>query len=48
MFTDATLKAIGQAHGKTVAQVVLRWLVQRGVVAIAKSVRSVIPSRSLV
>lgn len=39
LFTDPTLTTIGQAHGKSVAQVVLRWLVQRGVVAIPKSVR---------
>jgi diketogulonate reductase-like aldo/keto reductase len=39
MFTDPTLTAIGAAHGKTVAQVVLRWLIQREVVAIPKSVR---------
>jgi len=39
LFTDATLTSIGAAHGKTVAQVVLRWLVQRGVVVIPKSVR---------
>ena len=32
--------AIGEAHGKSVAQVVLRWLTQRNVVAIPKSVRS--------
>ena len=31
--------AIGEAHGKSVAQVVLRWLIQREVVAISKSVR---------
>jgi diketogulonate reductase-like aldo/keto reductase len=31
--------AIGARHGKTVAQVILRWLIQRGVVAIPKSVR---------
>jgi aryl-alcohol dehydrogenase-like predicted oxidoreductase len=29
----------GAAQGRSVAQVVLRWLVQRGVVAVAKSVR---------
>lgn len=40
LFTDPVLSAIGYAHGKTVAQVVLRWLVQRGVVVIPKSVRS--------
>lgn len=39
LFTNPTLTAIGQAHGKTVAQVVLRWLLQRDVVAIPKSVR---------
>jgi 2,5-diketo-D-gluconate reductase A len=38
MFTDPALTEIGRAHGKSVAQVVLRWLVQRGVVAIPKSV----------
>lgn len=30
---------IGRRHGKTVGQVVLRWIVQRGIVALAKSVR---------
>lgn len=39
LFTDPVLTAIGEAHGKSVAQVVLRWLVQRGVVVIPKSVR---------
>jgi 2,5-diketo-D-gluconate reductase A len=39
LFTDRTLVAIGSAHGKSVAQVVLRWLIQREVVAIPKSVR---------
>ncbi|HQZ00135.1 MAG TPA: aldo/keto reductase [Propionicimonas sp.] len=39
LFTDPVLSAIGEAHGKSVAQVVLRWLTQRGVVAIPKSVR---------
>ena len=29
--------AIAQRHGKTVAQVLLKWQVQRGVVTIAKS-----------
>lgn len=38
LFTNETLAAIGEAHGKSVAQVVLRWLIQRGVVAIPKSV----------
>ena len=39
LFTDPILTEIGQAHGKSVAQVVLRWLIQRGVVVIPKSVR---------
>ncbi len=39
LFTDPSLAAIGEAHGKSVGQVVLRWLVQRGVVVIPKSVR---------
>jgi 2,5-diketo-D-gluconate reductase A len=39
LFTHPVLTEIGAAHGKSVAQVVLRWLIQRGVVAVAKSVR---------
>jgi len=39
LFADPTLAAIGEAHGKSVGQVVLRWLTQRGVVVIPKSVR---------
>jgi 2,5-diketo-D-gluconate reductase A len=39
LFNNPTLSEIGAAHGKSVAQVVLRWLTQRGVVAIPKSVR---------
>ena len=33
------LSEIGAAHGKSVAQVVLRWLIQRDVIVIPKSVR---------
>lgn len=40
LFTDPTLTAIGDEHGRSVAQVVLRWLIQRGVVVIPKSVRA--------
>lgn len=36
-FSNSTLAQIGQAHGKTVAQVALRWLIQRGVIIIPKS-----------
>jgi 2,5-diketo-D-gluconate reductase A len=39
LFTNPTLTEIGGAHGKSVAQVVLRWLIQRDVVVIPKSVR---------
>jgi 2,5-diketo-D-gluconate reductase A len=39
LFTNPLLTEIGNAYGKTVAQVVLRWLIQREVVAIPKSVR---------
>jgi 2,5-diketo-D-gluconate reductase A len=39
LFTDPTLSDIAAAHGKSVAQVVLRWLTQRDVVVIPKSVR---------
>ncbi|SEB25290.1 aldo/keto reductase [Variovorax sp. YR216] len=39
LFTNPELVAIGSKYGKSVGQVVLRWLVQRGVVALAKSVR---------
>ena len=39
LFENETLKAIASRHGKSVAQVVLRWLTQRGVIAIPKSVR---------
>lgn len=39
LFQNELLSAIGQKYHKTIAQVVLRWLTQRGVVAIPKSVR---------
>ena len=38
LFANPVLAAIGEAHGKSVAQVVLRWLIQRNVVVIPKSV----------
>jgi 2,5-diketo-D-gluconate reductase A len=40
LFSDPVLSEIGTAHGKSVAQVVLRWLIQRDVVVIPKSVRA--------
>jgi 2,5-diketo-D-gluconate reductase A len=39
LFTNPVLRDIGQEHGRSVAQVVLRWLIQRDVVVIPKSVR---------
>lgn len=40
LFHNEVLEAIANKHGKSVAQVVLRWLTQRNVVAIPKSVRA--------
>ena len=39
LFSNELLASLGEKHNKSIAQVVLRWLVQRGVVAILKSVR---------
>jgi 2,5-diketo-D-gluconate reductase A len=39
IFSDPTLSGIGSAHCKSVAQVIPRWLIQRDVVVIPKSVR---------
>jgi 2,5-diketo-D-gluconate reductase A len=39
MFENELLASVGAKYGKTVAQVILRWLFQREVVAIPKSVR---------
>jgi 2,5-diketo-D-gluconate reductase A len=39
LFHNELLRSIGAKHNKSIAQVVLRWLTQRGVVAIPKSVR---------
>lgn len=39
IFTNNVLSKIAESHGKTIGQVVLRWHVQKGIVAIPKSVR---------
>jgi 2,5-diketo-D-gluconate reductase A len=39
IFENEVLRSIADKHQKTVAQIILRWLIQRGVVAIPKSVR---------
>lgn len=39
IFENETLKAIAAEHGKSVAQVILRWHIQRGIVVIPKSVK---------
>jgi 2,5-diketo-D-gluconate reductase A len=38
LFQNGVLLSIAEQHGKSVAQIVLRWLTQRGVVVIPKSV----------
>lgn len=38
LFQNELLQAIADKHGKTIGQVVLRWIVQLGVVALAKTV----------
>ena len=39
LFRNSLLKSIGEKYNKSIAQVVLRWITQRGIVAIPKSVR---------
>jgi diketogulonate reductase-like aldo/keto reductase len=39
LFTNKVLTEIAETHGKSVGQVVLRWNIQRGIVAIPKSIR---------
>lgn len=39
LFQNDVLVSIGARHGKSVGQVVLRWLIQRGIAALAKTVR---------
>jgi 2,5-diketo-D-gluconate reductase A len=39
IFANPVLSEVGAAYGKSVTQVILRWLIQRDVVVIPKSVR---------
>jgi diketogulonate reductase-like aldo/keto reductase len=39
IFENPTLRDVATRHKKSVAQVILRWLVQRGIVVLSKSVR---------
>lgn len=39
LFQHPVLTAIGEKYGKSVGEVVLRWIYQRGIVSLAKSVR---------
>lgn len=38
IFENKTLHSIAAKHGKSIAQVILRWLVQRSIIALAKTV----------
>ena len=39
LFQNEVLQAIGDRHGKSIGQVVLRWVIQRGIIVLSKSVR---------
>ena len=39
IFKNEVLAAIGAKYGKSIAQVILRWVVQRGIVALSKTTR---------
>jgi 2,5-diketo-D-gluconate reductase A len=39
IFENPTLRAVATRHKKSIAQVILRWLSQRGIVVLSKSVR---------
>jgi 2,5-diketo-D-gluconate reductase A len=39
IFQNELLLSIGAKHNKSVAQVILRWVIQRGIIALAKSTR---------
>jgi 2,5-diketo-D-gluconate reductase A len=39
LFQNESLRTIAVKHGRSIGQVVLRWVIQRGVVVLAKSVR---------
>ncbi|SCJ10348.1 Uncharacterized oxidoreductase YtbE [uncultured Clostridium sp.] len=39
MFTNPELKIIGDKYNKSVAQIILRWLLQRGIVPLSKTVK---------
>ena len=39
LFQNQALRSIADKHGRTIAQIVLHWLIHRGIVAIPESVR---------
>ena len=39
LFQNELLRSIATKHNKSIAQVILRWLVQRGIIALAKTTR---------
>lgn len=47
LFQHPVLAAIGEKHGKSIGQVVLRWIFQRGIVSLAKSVRKALMEENI-
>ena len=39
IFENPVLAAIAKKHGKSIAQVITRWLIERGIVVLAKSTK---------
>jgi len=39
LFNEPVLKAMATKHGKTVPQVIMRWLVQRNIIVIPKTTK---------
>ena len=47
IFTNPTLAEIDRKYGKSVGQVILRWLIQRGIIVISKSVMMPVKKKTL-
>ncbi|MCD7840795.1 MAG: hypothetical protein LUG46_09245 [Erysipelotrichaceae bacterium] len=48
MFSNPDLKAIGDKYGESIAQVILRWLYQRDIVSLFKSVKKAHSSLTMI